>query len=252
LFKTLGFPVPASYHEAAQCARLHFMRKPGVERWQVHDGYAERKTELRPLLQALGFVDTIAPVQKHFRYGVIFGATYKTLAKRFSHMMMLWQQGIRFDQLIFLVGQRPLQTFEQEQILAAYNCTCAMETDIAKLLYERGSLPDDLKKIPVLFVDAPGYRASDGSWQRPTTGSTISSWLASHPAPGSIVAISNQPYVCYQDAVLHAILPATFDITTVGLQARSDESITTMLDSLARYLCLRDSNIENQAILFNP
>ena len=54
--------------------------------------------------------------------------------------------------------------------------------------------------------------------------------------PGNILAISNQPYVGYQNAVLQNLLPNTFGIETVGKSASPNIKITTALDTLARWL----------------
>ena len=72
---------------------------------------------------------------------------------------------------------------------------------------------------------------------RPNTGDTIIAWLKHNPKPGEILAISSQPYVQYQDAVLKTLIPHGFSTETIGPATVGDsEAIAVNLDNVARIL----------------
>jgi hypothetical protein len=80
-------------------------------------------------------------------------------------------------------------------------------------------------------------QAQNGTLRRPNTQDTIDEWLRSYnPQPGSILALSNQPYIGYQDAVLRKALPKTFDVETVGNACSNNTKSTVIIDSLARWI----------------
>ena len=91
--------------------------------------------------------------------------------------------------------------------------------------------------IPIVFVDTPMQKTENNNLRRPNTRDTINEWLQKYnPHNGSILAISNQPFIGYQDAVLRNILPKGFSIETVGCENLENETTTIILDSLARWI----------------
>ena len=77
----------------------------------------------------------------------------------------------------------------------------------------------------------------NGILKRPTTPDTVLDWLKIKPHPGLCLAISNQPYVLYQDSVLKTVLPPSFTVETIG--EKMDETsynVSLLLDNLARFL----------------
>jgi hypothetical protein len=73
--------------------------------------------------------------------------------------------------------------------------------------------------------------------RRATTGDTIIDWLATSPAHGDCLFISNQPYVGYQDSVMRTYIPHSFgSLETCGPQASNTTRNSDILDDLARFL----------------
>jgi hypothetical protein len=79
--------------------------------------------------------------------------------------------------------------------------TVADEGEMIKLVFAQ-SRHSALPKDTIFYVYSP-----KGTGRRATTESTVQQWLAEfHPAGGRYVAISNQPYVFYQECVIRRVL----------------------------------------------
>lgn len=234
-----------------QATQQSWLRKPGVERWQMDKKYEILDTTLKPLFEELGLLDEIRPTQKEYHDVIIFGATLSTTRSRLQYTLDLWQEGIKFKRLIFFVSDRPLdpQKESREELFDRSNRHLQIkdswqealevpttEADMNKLVWDQTELPDGfLDKVAVHFISAPMQTTPDGKTRRANTGDTVKFWLTKMDLPGPILAISNQPYVGYQHAVLKAFLPETVKFETVGNKKVSFES-DTQLDNLARWL----------------
>jgi len=56
---------------------------------------------------------------------------------------------------------------------------------------------------------------------RPTNGYTIE-WLKLNPIPGSCIAISNQPFVLYQQTVIKILLTYLFQVESFGAVSKDN------------------------------
>ena len=204
-----------------------------------------------PLLTDICLINAIYPEQENYDYCIVLGATAPTMRARFAYAIELWQQGVSFKELIFLVGQRMLDPqIETNDLLYPTNTILPIkqtwkkpnnqpktETDAARILCEQTALPPKfIDAVKISFVDTQGKTNSQGAYLRPTTGDTVHAWLAQNPKAGSILAISNQPFVSYQNAVLKTLLPKTFTLETVGCSVCNDIKISVIFDTLARWL----------------
>jgi hypothetical protein len=203
------------------------------------------------LFEKLGALNEIKPSQKEYHDAVILGASLSTIRTRLKYALDLWEQGIRFKRIIFLVGERPLdpQKESREELYDRNNNQIAIrnswqepnelpktETEMTKMVFDQTELPEGfLNQVSVRFVDTPMQINPDGTTRRPNTGDTIKLWLTQMDQPGSILAISNQPYVGYQHAVLKSLMPCELKFETVGNRKVSFES-DIQLDNLARWL----------------
>lgn len=211
-----------------------WLRPVGQERWQLKERFQDLKPQIMPLLKNMGLLDERHASNRHYRYAVVLGATYKSVKERFSFLLAEWQRGIRFQDIIFLGSERPLDMLS-ENIWLTDTQVPRTETEMMKRAWQEMELPKDLKAVPMKIFDTPMKQDKDGKFLRPNTGDTIKYWLLSDPKPGSVLAISNQPYAIYQDAVLRTYLPNSFRVETIGPEAEQD-SIAVYLDNLARIL----------------
>lgn len=109
------------------------------------------------------------------------------------------------------------------------------ESEMINLVITERDLPQKLKLAPIILIDTPTKKNVDSTISRPNTGDTIEQWLLLKPKPGSILAISNQPYIQYPDLVLKTIIPDGFTAETIGSRTL-ERRISVQLDTLARIL----------------
>jgi hypothetical protein len=211
---------------------IGFMRPSGKERWEISDIHEDKRSALLDLFRQMGVLHTLMPTKTQYDYAVVHGATLGRTRDRMLFLIELYQQGTRFDHVVVLSGKRILTDEEKKKL----NNTVENEYEMVQVVWNQLSKPQGLDKLPILFVDSPMHE-KNGVMMRPTTADTIGTWLKLNPKPGSIIAISNQPFCGYQDSVIRSYLPNTFQIETVGPAAQEDEvKISVLLDNLARWL----------------
>jgi len=157
---------------------------------------------------------------------------------------------MRFDELVVLTGQRDLMAEETLDVIMKSKLLTIVdrerlerrwssvktEKDMMQVIIEESDLPEALRKhVKVTVVDAP-KKFVNGKLARPTTGDTVNAWMEKQPEAGSCVAISSQPHVLYQQAVLATLLPENFHVETIGYQENGHAKIAETLDALARFL----------------
>lgn len=226
--------------EQTQKPQAEWMRKEGSERWDIVDQNIENKDEFFKLFDQLHLVDEISPEHDQYDYMVLMGATYFRIKTRLEHAIKLFKQGIRFDQIVMLGGARPLTESELDALKHDFNLKESdfipeTEAQVMQFMYDRTEMPEGMRKISMILIDAPMKITKTGVLARPTTGDTVNLWMELNPMPGSCLVISNQPYVGYQDSVIKTLLPKVFSVETVG-QKSEDAKIGIYLDTLARNL----------------
>ena len=250
LLHILGVRHENNPESIVQAANKSWGRKPGMERWELPEPNVkdnERKQILNNLKQ-LGIQDEISPPLKHYRYLLILGATVPRMKKRLSHLVRLWMQGLRTDEIVFLTGQRPLipkidkveelTTTWLNKIPAETNDQDILprnETEAAKLLFHLTDLPDEMSSVRVSYVDTPRF-LKNGCWVRPYTALTAHQWLKTKPEHGSVLAFSDQPHARYQYEALKEYIPAEYKLDITAPTAREDTPLAESLDALALWL----------------
>ncbi len=209
LFQIFAIP-PTEMVESTQ--RLWMQQ--GKERWQFEERYEHLRPQLWPLFKEMGMVDEIKPTKAHYDTVIILGALRNRVQDRVAYLI---QTGVTYDRLVFLAGQRPLLPSENLPDLQT-------EAEMSRWVYDHSPLSKDL---PLLIIDAP----MKGE-KRPSTVDTIKIWLQTNPCPLSCLAISSQPYIHYQEAVLNRYIP--FEIDVAGPSVLGDPSVDLMLDTIAR------------------
>ncbi len=229
-----------------------WLRQPGKERWQVDDVQPESTNQVNNFARKLGLINEIKPSKKQYKYVFILGATFKRMRTRLAYVLKLWEQGITFDHLVFLVSERPLDaTIEsKEMMLDGKNGDLTFkenwqtpdqlpktEYEAAQVIYDQSQLPEKFRAIPITFINSKMIKNSDGTMRRATTGDTIIDWLATNPTHGDCLFVSNQPYVGYQDSVMRTYISNSFGfLETCGPQASDTTRNADILDDLARFL----------------
>ena len=236
--------------ESLISASQQWRRLPGQERWEMQDlPLAPDKHEaVMDHLKALNLVDELLPSSEHYEYTLLLGATVPRMERRLNHLAKLWQNGVRFNQIVFLVGQRPLNDGidkvdnlvassmgKQAQGKSAEAARPITETEGAIQLFDAMNLPKAMKQRPVEFIDSPRIWKQN-HWQRANTRDTLIRWMKNSPAPGKTLVISDQPHAHYQLEVVKQELPEAFKPEVAAQSADEDTRIILYLDALALWL----------------
>lgn len=212
--------------------QAHWLRKAGTERWDQEDTptIISKRELFLELFNQLGLLAEKKPVLKNYDYVLLLGGLQVRVENRLDYLASLWEQGIRFKQLVLLGGKRLL--IDEESITRTLK-EGATELDMMESLVKARQLnwPIGLSEVEVVSVNAPQVAG-----KRPTTKDTINTWRSKKPQPGNTLAISNQPHLRYQNAVIKNCLPVSFRLETVGSSVDKNEKVTLMLDTLARFI----------------
>ncbi len=187
--------------------QTHWLQ-PQKERWEMEGNLEEKREIALPILLKLGCIDNIHAEKKFYDYALVLGAVGKTMQRRLDFLYEEWQRGIRFGQIVLLTGQRDLDP-EIETFPESFKS----ETELFVYLFEQHPL---CEVAPHIVIDSPKEKLSSGTYRRPNTASTIRDFLATSPKPGDCLAISTQPFIGYQEAIIKFFLPPQFLVEAVG------------------------------------
>lgn len=240
--------------QATQREWIGKLRPGDCERWEMNEGEKEslekKRNALMPWLHQTGVIAPLVPVQQYYTYAVLLGSTVRSFCSRLAYLLSLTQQGVTFDSVVALTGERSL--LENETYTAfvdfckQFNIPLKESHTYAEFPYDEGEmvryimnavdLPSSWKdKVTIVYALAQ-YDAAGKKMRRATTVDTVKAWCAQDPKPGTILVISEQPYCLYQGEALKTYMPQEFDIETVGNEPKKETSIALYLDSIARYL----------------
>jgi len=222
-----------------------WLRKPGQEYWHMKTlGDDVRAEAIRKECDQLHMLHEIKPARLQYEHALLLGATFETMVERMEYLIQCWNDGVRFNDIVLLAGARPAsaEVREVEQAFKEYagidHLPHAIETETDMLLwiYQHCKMPEAMRQVPVVLVDIPMQMTKNQTLRRPNTADTIHGWLEKSPAIGPVLAISNQPFVLYQESVLKTVLPSAFDLDVIGNKAEENVEAGYLLDTLARIL----------------
>ncbi len=232
----------------------HWLRSPGKERWEGNDIHTDHSQSILFYAQQMGLVNEMLPLQSYYKYALVFSYGTQGMFERISYLIKLWHNNIRFEKIIFLTSDRLLDPVSENvsSIINPHNKTLRFksdwhtldipslktEDDMIKTIYDLAEMPDDLRKIPTIYIYSLS-RTQNGQIRRATTADQVLDWLASDLTRGDCLFISHQPFVTYQDSVLKSYMPETFGtLHTCGpaLNRAIPNLNFTILDTLARIL----------------
>lgn len=252
LLELTGIQHDGSLASAVEQTQQQWLRATGKERWQINELFPEKRQEALLLLDELGCIAAVQPTHNHYDYAIILGASVPAIRIRLSYLAQLWQDGVHFENLIFLGGARPLdpQRESASVLLDTKNKTLpakngwqyngilpTTEITMMQFIYDQADLPKEFMACPVKFISTPLQKTNYAANPRnPNTADIITTWLAQDPMNGTCLFISNNPYIGYQDAVVRTTMPQDFIIETVGNAATDETKLSVFLDNCARWL----------------
>lgn len=230
LTSKLNIPADGNLIEETQ---KRWLRKPGQERWEIGELSKDQRSFVLNWASDQGFFDSWQPREQSYDKVLILGATTSRMQTRLGFARQLWDQGVRFQEIVWLTGDRPL-----DNRVDGLTDRCQNESEAAHILWEEADLPEEMRSLPVVFVAVP-MKQEGYLLKRPNTEDTLIAWLEQSPTPCKALFISDQPFCGYQFAVIKANLPDdyTFDVVGEGADPMSHPSAAAItLDSIARWL----------------
>lgn len=206
-----------------------WLRKEGRERWDMIELAPQEREKVLEWADRQGLFSSCEPALSHYDTAFILGASTSGMQMRLEFLKELWEKGVRFEHIVWLTGERPLDGRVDQ-----FTDRCKTETEVAQLLWEESPLPEEMRKCSVIFVNAE--TRPDG--KRPTTEDTIKAYLAKAPEPCTALFVSSQPFCAYQFAILQTHLPKEFLFDVVGSEMKSGfvHAAAVILDTVARLL----------------
>jgi len=215
-------PLSLSENELLPYLQKHWMQA-GKERWEMKALYEDRKEAAIPLLREIGCIDELEAKNNHYDYALVLGATRFRMEKRLDFLQKQIEKGVEIGQIVLLSGDRKL-----DPEIEAFPKELKTEAELFIYLYENHPL---YGKTPFTVVDSkPEFG------RRPTTATTLRDWIATKPSPGRCLAVSCQPFVGYQEAVIKSILPHPFSVEAIGPALENPYPLAIYLDNFAKWL----------------
>lgn len=232
-------------------AQENLLRKG--ERWQKQtDRFEPLRKKIQPILTNLGFIKGRSPHFEKYTGAIVHGSLLTRVRIRLDYLIKQWKKGIRFRDIYFLSGERPLDPQYEYQdkfindkdsplkirkdwkLLAIPKTECEM----IQLVWNQIELPQDMKnQVNVHFINAPMKNNL-----RPTTDDTVEAWLKTAPSVGNYLAVTDNPYINRQDVVTRIASSKKYGFDTVGPDVYSEVTMAIVLDELARLIFILSKN----------
>jgi hypothetical protein len=234
LASALDIPQEASLVVETQ---KRWLRKPNQERWEIAELSPDQRLFVLNWATEQGLFAPWKPLCETYDKALILGATTSRMQMRLDYLKQLWNEGTRFSEIVWLTGDRPLDTR-----VDGLTDRCCNESEAAHILWEETDLPEEMRSLSVVFIGVP-MKIECSSLKRPNTEDTIVAWLKVAPEPCKALFVSDQPFCGYQFAVIKANLPNTFlfDLVGQGVDSASHPAAAAItLDSIARWIYQED------------
>lgn len=199
----------------------HNWLQEGFERWDMKGKREELLEKAYPILVDIGCIDSIHASEMEYDYALVLGANSKAMRVRLDFLYEEWQRGVRFSEIVLLTGERDIDHSKEKCPEDIYT-----EAELMVHLFENHPLAE---VAPCVLIDVPKVRRENGSYERPRTIDTILAWLDTNPEAGKCLAVSTQPFVGYQGAVVHSQLPKEFESECIG------PGVDSVYESLQEY-----------------
>lgn len=239
-----------------------WLRKGTEERWEAKpkSWMLEKRPKALDALRVLGVVEEISPKNQHPDVICVLGSPLKIMDERIGYIAnLINHKKVSAQHLVLLAGERyctiGVDGTKEELLKIAKSfglndLSSLTETHLIEEAYKNSSI---YKKFETSIIDTPR-----GSLPRPTTETTtlqFIKWLKLHPQYKSVLFISNQPYVNYQQAVIAEVFkaqrcPINFEVA--GSKAQEPLNTQMLVESLGSYLwaktpqVVREMNIKSQ------
>lgn len=211
-----------------------WLRPPGKERWQV-EATRECDEKLVRILEDSPFQAERLPRTACADHVLLMSAIESEFLVRLEYFSVLVREGFVPNAVYLLGGQRVLDPDRECEIRGVLGQE-AREIDMLEFHAEQARNRHPwLEGLEFVSCSTPYQEDASGNLRRPNTHDTIVTWLQEHFDGGSVLCLSNQPFVDYQTTLFRKLLPK--EVVIDGAGARADRcSPSIVLDAIARML----------------
>lgn len=225
-----------------EATQKEWFRKPGQELWELQERPPAMRAAVIAWARKEGLFAPWTPTSKTYDKAFILGASTPLMQSRLAYLVQTWQEGVRFKEIVWLTGDRPLDK-RIDQVAAE----CLNESVAAIRIWNEADLPQAMRELPLQWIAVP----LKASGERPNTQDTLLAFLKRFPDPCSCLFVSDQPFCGYQYAVIKGTLPTefTFDVIGKGVIApeQHPRAAAIILDAVARWLYQESQNLRGQS-----
>lgn len=181
------------------------LRAPGKELSDLPELSLENKERILELFDEIGMIQTVFPQKCRYDYAAVLGSTVPSIQDRLFFLKTLSEEGVQFDTIVLLTGDRPLSSAEYDQLPSYLH----NESEMMVFLFYHLDLPTEWYHLPLIVIDTPKPAGKN----RPDTADTLRAW---NPERGSVLLVSSQPFIGRQNAHAEDIFSSQIDLETVG------------------------------------
>lgn len=226
-----------SMTDVMDLTQKNWLRPTGLERWNQWEPHIDDDIHLNELLQNSPFCQQALPQEKHFDNVLLMSAIEPVFEDRVKFFFELCKQGLQAKRVFLVGGERALTVNTDPKSFLALGDK-AKESDMLKYFFDKEQKQADFRSnAPVYSTHTPYQQSENGAKRRPNTFDTVVSWKNEFDDGGSILCISNQPYVCYQTEVIRSILKDRIIMGSGNATTNPRNSI--ILDTIARLIYVK-------------
>ena len=248
-----------------ELTQKHFTIRSGAqERWEVQPTawMIDNKDEILLALENLNITNSVTPTFLNPDLTGVLGARMTAMVSRFRYLDELCNSQLKIKFLALVTGERKVtiggkgidgNEEELAKIANKYNMTIDQLTETQLMLeaYHGSVIGSKLPKENLIVIDTPAR-----DLPRPTTETTIQelcNWLREHKNDvHSIIFISNQPHVKYQEAIIKEVfkqqgLSTKFEVVGYKIGEKNVIKIQELVGALGSQIWAQTPELISQA-----
>lgn len=214
----------------------HWLRSPGTERWELVASEPSN-TAVLELLNNSALIVEQPPLQSHYDHVLLMSAFESVFLRRIDYFSRLVQGGLSFGKVVLLGGERRLDPLHET---AAIQWLGPDAREIEMLAHHAQRMSEREDHIAGLeFIQCSTAYVADaaGGLRRPNTDDTVVRWSEQMYEGGSVLCLSNQPFVHYQTSVVRSVLGPQTVVHGAGPATEPDTlNLQIVFDAAARLL----------------
>ena len=246
---TIGIDEGLSFNSTEECknwilqkTQKNWLRAQGTERWETKDDKCENLEVIEDLLIKLELTDSTSSQDYNPDNVMIMSAVEQVFEQRVDFFASEIEKGLT-SKKVYLVGGLRRLTKETDRKAFEVFGEGGTESDMLRWVVEnkKEHFPF-LKDIDFVSSDTD-YQIDDaGGKRRPNTYDTVVTWADEYDDGGSVLCISNQPYIEYQTEVIRSVIGSKRKLSGCGSKIKSVSRKSVILDSLARTIFVKNNS----------